>query len=346
MARPPENTAESGFWDLRQHNPARRRASIAVGVIATLLVHLAAAVAAPRLTVPLKDLHRALSAESLPGEEDLPRELLIQLAEAPPPTYLETNPDAPVNIPDFARHYSSRDQQSASEKLVDAPSDDPFVEGEDVPSQKIVQGQRPTESEFLEPQPMLPPDFERPGIEFRDTPPSEEDRPEQIARDGEGLDREVAETPPQAGPQAPLFPSRDQQQQPRPRITSQATPGIVQQRTGGTQRLGLTAMNARFSEFGEYQRRMWEAIVLQWYRLAEGAGLSLVFPSEVNLTFRIDQEGNVIFLEVHASNAGTIGTLIVRDAIQGRSPFGPFTDEMRRALNRQEEFRATFRYVY
>lgn len=140
-------------------------------------------------------------------------------------------------------------------------------------------------------------------------------------------------------------PNRDQPL-PRPRLAPDILPGNVQNRPGGTSRVGITAVNARFNEYGEYQRRMWEAIVTHWYRLAAGSSDALIVPSEVRLRFKIDQQGEVIELEVLGSSAGTIGTLIVRDAIQSRAPFGAFTEEMRKALNTEEEFFATFRYVY
>jgi hypothetical protein len=142
------------------------------------------------------------------------------------------------------------------------------------------------------------------------------------------------------------LPQRDQAAAARPQVIPSVLPGFVGRREGGTMRVGRVAASARFSEFGAYQDRMWAAIVTQWHRLANPHDDRLPRPTEVSVRFRIDQEGRIVDLEVLSSTAGTIGTLIVRDAIQGRSPFGPFTEEMRSALNKQEEFRATFSYVY
>lgn len=355
-----------------ESSPDWNKRAIAVGLAATLLLHLLAALFGPKLAhfgAP-----PALTAEEALRRADQKRqqEFLIQLAPAkppPPPSYVEVNPAAPVNPPDQANHFSSQDQTAANEKPVAGPKDEPKIDGEREDSNKILKGSIPKVPEETPPPAPPPAAITPPGISLATEQPPEpkvqqpkpvnEDLPEKTNDAGLGRPKEP-ETPPDAQtdpieravpggiyspPSRRPMPNRDKPM-PRVQIQQDVLPGEVGKRSGGAMRVGLTAVNARFNEFGEYQRRMWEAITLHWYALAAGARDSLSFPSEVTMRFRINQEGEVTYNNVESSTSkSTIGTLIVRDAIDGRSPFGPFTPEMRKALKPEEEFLATFHYV-
>ena len=66
--------------------------------------------------------------------------------------------------------------------------------------------------------------------------------------------------------------------------------------------------------------------------------------SRVILKFIIFNRGDIENLEVVHSTAGQAATIICKDAVQSRSPFGVWTDEMVRTLGQEQIIRVTFIY--
>jgi hypothetical protein len=319
--------------------PRWNSTAVALAVACTLLVHLLLLKFGPRV---LEHTMPVVPATGTPHPGEM---LVIQLQpEQQPPRFIEVNPNAPINPPDEAEFFGARDQRAASEEIVEGPEDAPLVRGDSPESQKILPGSIPEELPEETPAPQAP--IEAPGIAAQPTPQESNPLPPAVI-EGTGIGATPLPPAVQAAPPPgpiPSLPDANRPPAPRPRLMD-VLPGEVRPMPGGAQQSGMTAVNARFNDYGEYQRRMWEAIVLEWHRLARGASDSLVFPSELIIRFRINQEGELKDMEVLRSDAGIIGTLVVREAIFSRSPFGPFTEEMRRVLNEEEEFVANFRYV-
>ncbi len=132
---------------------------------------------------------------------------------------------------------------------------------------------------------------------------------------------------------------------PRPRLAPDVLPGPMMRSMSGVPGLGMIAIEAKFSEFGDYLQRMYEAIGYQWLLLANQTRRgSAQISSRVVLEFIIYNDGRVENLRVVHSSAGQAATVICKDAVQSRSPFAMWTEEMVRTLGEEQTIRVTFIY--
>ena len=328
-----------------------RRAPVLFATAATVVVHLALLLAAP--------------AELIRGEpgEHSPRPSLEVVLDPPPEpdappeeSFIVPNPEVPSHPPDEAEHFAERDQQAAQEEPAEEDLGMPEVEGDfEEPTQNIVEGIE------VEPVPMedwdvFGDDFGLPGIEGRpiegfepvegeegiDVPVTEEAVEEseelQTALDLDGLFEEGEETEAGVDEEETV-----QVPQPRPRL-SQASRDPVGNRPGAVSRVGTVAVDANFSEFGDYLTRMLEAIQRKWHDLAWDSLPAGEVGSVVAVSFQIDREGKVRGLEVDRSTAGLTATLICKDAITSREPYGSWSSEMREVLGEEQTVRIRFHY--
>lgn len=139
--------------------------------------------------------------------------------------------------------------------------------------------------------------------------------------------------------------SRPAQPFPRPTLGPRAIEGPLMQSERAARRVGQIATDATFSEFGEYKQRMMEVIQRQWHLLARNSQLRPEdSPSRVHVRFILTSEGNVRQAEVINTTAGRVATIITVDAVESRSPFGKWTEEMVTIYGQQTEFNIQFIY--
>lgn len=170
----------------------------------------------------------------------------------------------------------------------------------------------------------------------------------ETAETAEVVAEAVEATEPSTTPVEPSPPSPEGVPSPRPRpqLSMRSTPGPIAQNTGRASRMGMLAVDSRFTEFGAYQQRMIEAIAQQWNQL----GRRFPFTSRdhntrVVISFMLDKEGRVTRLEVIDTTSSDAATLLVGDAILSRAPFGEWTREMLSTLGDEpQEVRITFHY--
>lgn len=137
----------------------------------------------------------------------------------------------------------------------------------------------------------------------------------------------------------------DMEPRPRPRLNSPALPGPVRRTTAGVANLGRIGIDAEFNEFGDYLARMNEVVGTQWLILANQTrrGVAEV-ASRVIVEFVLNAEGRVEHLEIAFSSASQAGSLICKDAILSREPFGEWTDDMIAAMGQRQP--VTFTFIY
>ena len=338
----------------------------------SFFLHVLAFWALPWQLVP------ALSAE--PAEQ---MEVVYIQEEAPPDPeqlrFVETNPDVPTNEPDETANIAARDQQAGQlEESSEGPRDTPFVRGEEEEATKIVEG-----TMTQEPIPVLPAaqleatsanDLELPVLA-----PIAPSRPadllqRQPAHDGEGL-ASVLEDPqegdqPDAVVQAlisidvtavsqpeedPPQPSKEpqvvgqvsdaQMPRPRPRLSTRVLSGPIMRSAGRAPVIANIAVNARFTAFGDYLQRMFDAVGFQFQLLA-----SRLTPPQSEISTRViieyilTLEGEVSETNVIYTTAGRAATLICQDAIHSTAPYGLWSEEMIRTLGDEQKIRITFIY--
>ena len=132
---------------------------------------------------------------------------------------------------------------------------------------------------------------------------------------------------------------------PRPRVRPQVPPGPLMDRPGGVSRLGAIAIDANFSEFGDYLQRMYDAIGLKWHQLNRSSSRSYAeVRSQVIVEFIINREGEVRDLRILNTSADRLRTLFCEDAILSRAPFGEWTRDMVAILGEEQPVRMTFLY--
>ena len=306
----------------------------------------------------------------------------LEVTVVPPPeeiaalSFVETHPDVPQNEPDTTHHFAARSQQAAQEELSQAPEGTaPTIDGESATSQNIVEGdlnapvfsqRRPTtmpSAEETSPTP-LPPPLSRP----RSTPDFLKPSPNTLEGEGVGVpivETEAAEALVAESPQIINLDTAQQTLQatkevlgpalseslesptplPRPSLSPRVVPAPLRRSLTQASRLGRVAIDAKFSEFGEYQQRMLEAISTQWRLLARHS--NFVFHdtgSRVTIVFELTKEGRVENLTVKETSSTRPAMLLCKDAILSRAPFGLWTEAMVAALGTSDTVTITFYY--
>jgi hypothetical protein len=295
--------------------------------------------------------------------------------------FVEANPEVPENEPDRKDQYSFRAQQASDQSLKQALLDAPMVDGEE-PSQKIIQGAMAPAAP-LTPGIYAPaaPLGEGEGTDGgkNGAPAAQVIRPatplpapdfiqqKPITTDGSGSSlealgagKEIVEDP---DPEAPINlyrpPSQTTQEQQRdggggapdaqpmprarPRLSPDLIHGPVMRSEGSASRRGALAIDATFSEFGEYQQQFFAALQAGWYQEIEFFQ-PIDTSTRVVVSFRITADGVIHDVEVLHSTASQIATLICQTALTKRSPFRPWTKEMVTVFGQERTLEVVFHY--
>lgn len=328
-------------------------------LIATLVLHLLLVLLLP------KEFSNDFSPAEARPEKQL--EVVLEEPEEATEEFVLTNPDVPSNPPDETTLFSDRDQQAAQEEETkEGDPSLPDVEGEEPePNQNIVSSENvlsPREEEELAPGlsgqdvaeeirgsvaerpiPGFAPTEEPDGL---DVPVTEEPAPN-LREDpvvGVELGNRDTETETAEGAKATES-EADEPVRPRPRPTlPQVSHGPVGARAGAAPRVGQVAVDANFSEYGDYLARMIDVIVRRWHNLAWESLPSGEVGTVVSISFRIDAKGEIHGLEVSQSTASLIATLICQDAIESRQPYGAWTADMKQVLGEEQTIRMRFHY--
>jgi hypothetical protein len=121
--------------------------------------------------------------------------------------------------------------------------------------------------------------------------------------------------------------------------------GPLRQSTGVASQAGAIAIDARFSEYGDYSARMVAAVSRWWNEQVQRTGLGpRARDTTVRLRFKLDRYGDVSELEVIGSSSTRLGTVLCKDAVMGRAPYGEWTQDMVNTLG--EEMTLTFTFHY
>jgi hypothetical protein len=306
-----------------------------------------------------------------------PKQFSIELApdtfvkptpKPPSPTrFVETNPDAPENIPDKTQNFAAQNQQVAQEKpTVDGKSDMPALAGKkDFENTQIVSGQlvKPVELiEAVSPQDVTPPSektVQAPKLE--QNPLTGTEKKEGESKDGFASNVSKITENTRAIPtriegvkNVPLIqdaiaaqPAIDPQRpRPRPTVvkTQQVRPAILAERLAGTANIGPTSVDARWSSYGAYLQRMIESVQIQWEKLLTESKVYPTSGSTVTVKFVMDSEGKISRIVNLDSTASDAASRACVSAITDRAPYGTWTDDMKAVLGEQQEMTFTFYY--
>ncbi|MFP4203716.1 MAG: hypothetical protein ACLFS4_05240 [Opitutales bacterium] len=181
---------------------------------------------------------------------------------------------------------------------------------------------------------------EEPGPLEKISPDPDPDAPIPVYQQEEKPDAESDSAPSGEG-------SSGEEARPQPRERPRLSPELVQgprmRSQSSARQRGQLAIDATFSEFGEYQRQFFAAVQAGWYKEI-GFFQPMDTDARVHLRFTMKADGSVHDLEVVRSNASEVGTVICETAISKRSPFRPWTREMVKVFGRQRTMNVVFYY--
>jgi hypothetical protein len=367
----PTSDSTRGFLARVWADPESR--STAIGVTGVILIHvllwlisphvlrLDHVVGATRPHATSKEFNIEIDPETLSKAQ--PKQ------ERDPFKFVETNPEAPENIPDKTSNFAAQNQQAAQEKPdPDGKNDRAATEGKkDFESNQIVSGRLVQPIERMEP---VAPPVEAPPVETTPTPAA---RAEQNPLSGtekfegenkDGLGANIAKRLDNARPvpekidgvkDAPQVADARRMQpaidplrpRPRPQVVrqQQVRPAILAENKFGTKNVGLSGIDAKWSNYGAYLQRMIDTVQIQWERLILQMSAMPAGGSTVTVKFVMNDEGKISAILNVESTANETGSRACVSAITDRAPYGPWTDDMKAVLGSQQEMTFTFYYT-
>jgi hypothetical protein len=345
--------------------------SILIGIVGTVLFHLLLAVLSPRFAFDsFSGVHTGIHV----ANPDRGRTFDFELADTVPAEeerdpfrFVETNPDAPENEPDKTENFSNRNQQSAQ---LEAPKElDPLrrptiADGQD----KIQNDMAIVTGDMAEPQlgnaarpereQTAEVDQEEQRLRMLQTPDAGHEKvtgddPEGIASNvstsktaSTHADQEVEGAADARNPDGGLVAvnaASRAQPKARPRLTAPRTT-ILTNRAAGVANIGITGMDARWSEYGEYLQEFIEIVQASWYRILAESRVSPPRGSMVAVTFKIKANGETEMVKVEDEGAGRQAVFSCQSAIEARQPYRKWSEPMIAVLG--EEQTLTFRFYH
>ena len=129
----------------------------------------------------------------------------------------------------------------------------------------------------------------------------------------------------------------------RPRLAAELLTGPLMQSQGSARLRGTLAIDATFSEFGEYQQQFFAAIQAGWYQEIEFFQ-PIDTATRVVVQFTLQADGAVSDVSVLQSNASQIASVLCESAISKRSPFRVWSPDMVRVFGQSRTLTVAFHY--
>lgn len=350
--------------------------SIQIGVLGTLLIHVLLLWLAPQLEHRFGAGSLVLTQGANPPTFDIelaPDEFTAPPAEPPPMRFVETNPDAPDNVPDQTRNFGAHNQQAAQENPTpDGRSESPALEGQkEIESTAIVSGAREQQPVEVIQAPPPSPEAVQEAMEALQEAARQAQNPlpgtEKVEGDAaDGYGSNVVKVPenPQPVPEriegvegateaqgattGSAFRVDPSRPAPRPTLSSSnVRPAFLTERVEGTSNMGVIAHTALRTEYGAYLARIIDAVDSQWdknIRAKLQGGFSYPLAgSQVTVKFRLNKDGEVSIVSVD-SRADTVWSRVCVDAVAQRAPYGVWSDDMIAILGESQDITFTFHY--
>jgi hypothetical protein len=321
------------------------------------------------------------SGDDSPQDETI--ELMLEELDPEMPRYVEANPEAPKNEPDRSDNYSFRSQQSADENPDASQDNLPTVEGDEASQKIVqgsvdlsepvpLEGgvyalsaksadNRNDSADSTQASSSIQPTSLPPAPDFIQQKPQVEEGPgsnltisgssQQVAREYSDINAPIQlyrmDSENQQDVDTGSESNRTAEAKPMPRKRLTLPPDLVYgplMRSKGSASLrGALAIDATFSQFGEYEQQFYAAVQAGWYQEIEFFQ-PIDTSARVVVQFRIHADGTVDDVEILNSTAGEIATLICQTALTKRSPFRPWTAEMIKTFGQERIMKVSFSY--
>ena len=230
----------------------------------------------------------------------------IDEARLPPKLrFIETNPVANQAVPKTTPFTSSRNQTAAQPVPEKMPTNSALPRSDGTSEQlRIAQG-KPRSIDQSEAAPATQPSVSM-AAPVKAAPPP-------------GPGKSAAKPTP-----APVAANPER---PRASVPS-GTYGLLLRRPVGVSRAGSIAVDARFSNYGDYTQRMMEAIQSSWWSIIERSRFEGVTRGRVTVSFRLHRDGTVTDAKVLGTEVTRVMTLACKDAVMAPAPYDIWRADM------------------
>ena len=233
----------------------------------------------------------------------------IDEARLPPKLrFAETNPLANQAVPKTAPFTSARNQTAAQPVPEKMPSNSALPKSAGTsPEIRLIQA-KPRSIDQSQAQPTPTPAISMAGPKAAPPP---------------GPGKAAAQPVPKAAPApTPVDPER-----PRASIPS-GTAGLLLRNSVGVNRAGAVAIDARFSQYGDYTQRMLEAIQSSWWSIIERSQFESVQRGRVTVRFRLHRDGTVTDATILSNEVTRVMSLACKDAVMAPAPYDIWRADM------------------
>ena len=234
----------------------------------------------------------------------------IDEARLPPKLrFIETNPLANQAVPKTTPFTSSRNQTAAQPVPEKMPTNSPLPKSEGTSEQLRIAKGKPRSIDQSEAQPISQPSISMAAPVKAPPPP--------------GPGKSAAQPSPTPAP-VPVAANPDR---PRASLPS-GTYGLLLRRPVGVNRAGTIAVDARFSNYGDYTQRMMEAIQSSWWSIIERSRFEGLSRGNVIVRFRLHRDGTVTDARVLSTEVTRVMTLACKDAVMAPAPYDIWRADM------------------
>lgn len=222
--------------------------------------------------------------------------------------FAETNPVANQAVPKTAPFTSSRNQTAAQPVPEKMPSNSALPKSAGTsPEIRLAQG-KPRSIDQSQAQPTPAPAISMAGPQTAPPP---------------GPGKAAARPVPKAAP----APTPTNPERPRATIPS-GTAGLLLRNSVGVNRAGAVAIDARFSQYGDYTQRMLEAIQSSWWSIIERSQFEGVQRGRVTVRFRLHRDGTVTDATILSNEVTRVMSLACKDAVMAPAPYDAWRADM------------------
>jgi hypothetical protein len=222
--------------------------------------------------------------------------------------FAETNPVANQAVPKTAPFTSSRNQTAAQPVPEKMPSNSALPKSAGTsPEIRLAQG-KPRSIDQSQAQPTPAPAISMAGPKAAPPP---------------GPGKAAAHPAPKAAP-APVAADPER---PRASLPS-GTAGLLLRNSVGVNRAGAVAIDARFSQYGDYTQRMLEAIQSSWWSIIERSQFEGVNRGRVTVRFRLHRDGTVTDATILSNEVTRVMSLACKDAVMAPAPYDAWRADM------------------
>ncbi len=324
---------------------------IVVALLLAVAIHILVWLLAPRTLVFFKRISPDPAKLEVAEREDVvvPEELLPEEFRKKP-KFVPVNPNAPEKMPPLNTENESAANQRAAQEDPDPTtrSRTPTVDGESLDSRGFDQEVLPRE--------LLPPDMRELRLAKEESESDSETPSENTDDRREGLDDKEEElgievptfddgTVALGDTEVPANSTEDAVPDPQPRETIAPPPGLktlTMKSNTATNEIGTVALDAQFSEFGDYTQRMLEAIEAAWYVTCRRSDVHV--RGAVCVRFCLNSDGTIKSAEILRADAPEAAVYACQDAIESRAPYEEWSEDMTKRLGDEQTTTIWFYY--